>query len=518
MKVSHTSCNEVPSASISDLPNDLLKHCFSFIPGSYVTVAPVSRQFFSNYSTRGMDDSTAMLSAASLLKIGRNKRTTVDAVSSDIKLTEYCFINAAPKEFMMKVYQSAALKSRIDILQCANIFGVDLIKFVPRNLTIKLAEAGNLEMIQYFDRKLPEDIDRSRCNFLFELAKESDHVHIMKWLIQEKSHLYEDDSSVIAKVNDKPHIQATIEAYEHIFAGVTAPEVNFELNWIAARKGNIETLEYCHRNNYQFDIDDTMLCDSSMENEDKEQALVTLKWLHEHDCPWDESLCYSAAWYENLEALIYARNNNCPWDETTLSAAAERGNIAMIEYCLENDCPMDVCACAAAMNNKNENIVLEVLKLLRKYSCPWAGGTCVTAVGQRHFEALRWAKRNGCAWEEHGFHYLVRKGSVCIIEEFLQNEPRHNTNIIFQEALRNESLNDSQVIEKLKLLRKYGYEWNTNTTLEAARQGRLQVLQWLRFVGCALDVESCTASACTAPFVVRSENTEVLKYLQGIAN
>ena len=78
LKVSHSSdraiAREVPTAaSISDLPNDLLKHCFSFIPGSYVKVAPVCRQFFRNYCTVGIDDSLTALSTNVLLKIGQNK-------------------------------------------------------------------------------------------------------------------------------------------------------------------------------------------------------------------------------------------------------------------------------------------------------------------------------------------------------------------------------------------------------------------------------------------------------------
>ncbi|GFH47646.1 hypothetical protein CTEN210_04121 [Chaetoceros tenuissimus] len=508
LRVSHTSGNEVAPASISDLPNDLLKHCFSFIPGSYITIAPVSRHFFTNYCTVGIDDSIAVLSADSLLKIGRNKRTTADAVSDDIKLTEYAFINNAPEDFMIKVCQSAAMKGLTDILECAKIFGVDLIKVrMEENLIFKLVEEGNLEMIQYFDRS-SKLFEKKVCDeriFIFHLARDSDHLQIMKWIFQEKMHLFEDS-------DEKNHIRATIEAYEHVLEGITAPEVTYELYEMATMKGNIEALEYCHRSNYQFDFDETILCDISMQNKDKEQALVTLKWLRRHGYLWYESLCSAAVSNDNIEALKWVRSEGCSWDIYTLRAAAQRGNIAMIEYCLQNECPTDDWAYASAMCNKNENIVLECLKLLRKYSCPWSVHTCTMAIISGHFEALRWAKRNGCPWTEDVFCNLVKRGNISIIEEFLQDEPRHDTNRIFEEALRNESLNDSQIIEKLKLLHKYGYEWNANTTQEAAKQGRLSVLQWLRYIGCELDVESCIAA-------VRShKNTDVLKYLQGIAN
>lgn len=110
------------SASICDLPFDLLKYCFSYISGSYITVAPVSRRFFSSYST---DDSDTVNSADTLLKIGKNKRTTADTVSSDLKLTEYCFTLDAPDKFMHKVCYKSIMKGRQDIVECGLIFGVD---------------------------------------------------------------------------------------------------------------------------------------------------------------------------------------------------------------------------------------------------------------------------------------------------------------------------------------------------------------------------------------------------------
>ena len=103
LKISHTSgSEEVPSASISDLPTDLLNYCFSFIPGSYITVAPVSRHFFSNYCTVGIPELSNMNSADPLLKIGRNKTTTEFGVSS-VELTELAILTDAPLKFIHRV-------------------------------------------------------------------------------------------------------------------------------------------------------------------------------------------------------------------------------------------------------------------------------------------------------------------------------------------------------------------------------------------------------------------------------
>lgn len=226
-----------------------------------------------------------------------------------------------------------------------------------------------------------------------------------------------------------------------------------------------------------------------MENKDKEQALKTLKWLRQHDSPWDEALCSSAALNENLEALKWARNNGCAWSRTTLSAAAESGNIPIIEYCLQSQCPMTSYACSAAMKNKDESTAIETSKLLRKHSCPWDKFTCATAILYGHFEALRWVRRNSCPFTEDVFRLLVTRGNVSMIEEFLQDEPRHDTNDIFKAALSDQLSHSSHIIGKLKLLREYGYRWNANTALEAVKQRRVKVLQWLRFMGYDLDLD-----------------------------
>ncbi|GFH55038.1 predicted protein [Chaetoceros tenuissimus] len=134
LKVSPVCDNrEEPSASLQDLPNDVLKYCFSFIPGSYITVGPVSMNFYSNYSTLGIHESASFNSAETLLEIGKNRRTTADAVSSDIKLTEYCFVVDAPEKFMEKVFCMAATKSRRDIIECCKTFGINCNKVFETN-------------------------------------------------------------------------------------------------------------------------------------------------------------------------------------------------------------------------------------------------------------------------------------------------------------------------------------------------------------------------------------------------
>ncbi|GFH47596.1 hypothetical protein CTEN210_04071 [Chaetoceros tenuissimus] len=525
MKISHVNLREGEelSASFEDLQNenDVMNVIFSFIPGSYVTIGCVSKQFYSDYSTRGIHESAAFNSADSLLKIGKNRRTTADSVSNDIELTEYCFINSAPEEFMMKVCQKAALKGRTDILECAKIFGVNFTLVIWIDLLIlKLAEEGNLEMLQYLSTHFDEEA-WGKVSFR---AAQNDHVHIMKWCANHiKDRVY--------RTLIREEIEVC-EAYEHVLAGMEAPRVTKELRKKAAEHGNIQVLEYCHRNHLQFETFlwqcqhnfNGGLCNTSVINKDKEQALKTLKWLRRHGCPWGEGFCSYVARFDNLEALKLARNEACPWDVGTLREAVKRGNIPMIKYCLQNECPMDETVCTSAMSIKDHNVALEVLKLLRKHSCPWNLRTCARAISGGHFEAMLWAMRNGCPWTDDTFASCVEEGNVSVIEEVLQDEVLHGSmsvqttgvvemapavvraidNRIFQ------STNDHCIIEKLKLLRKYGYKWNENTSAEAAKRGQLRVLQWLQYLGCPMDTKTCAGA-------VQAGEIDILKYAHKVA-
>jgi len=43
---------------------------------------------------------------------------------------------------------------------------------------------------------------------------------------------------------------------------------------------------------------------------------------------------------------------------------------------------------------------LEVLKWARENGCPWDEDTCAGAAEGGHLEVLKWARENGCPWDE----------------------------------------------------------------------------------------------------------------------
>ena len=144
-------------------------------------------------------------------------------------------------------------------------------------------------------------------------------------------------------------------------------------------------------------------------------------WLFTHDCPWDPSVCASAAAGDQLTVLQFLRAYGCDWDTTTCAVAAtlrsdeilrwarENGaewdedtavnaacnpNDEILQYVRNNSCPWDdrVCSMAAYFG------LLDNLEFARKRNCDWDHTVCTNAASQGHIHILQWARRHGCDW------------------------------------------------------------------------------------------------------------------------
>jgi hypothetical protein len=84
----------------------------------------------------------------------------------------------------------------------------------------------------------------------------------------------------------------------------------------------------------------------------------------------------------------------------------------------------------------------------------------------------------------HAFEYYLDK----VVE------PGSPNDVSFKEIFAS-SASDFCLIKKLRILRKYGYEWSESFCAWAARSGNLNVLRWLRFHGCPWDGRTCSNAA-----------------------
>ncbi len=149
---------------------------------------------------------------------------------------------------------------------------------------------------------------------------------------------------------------------------------------------------------------------------------------------------------------------NLPASKEFAAALAGRGYFSLLKWARNNGCPWDerTCAKAAAFGH------LEILKWARNNGCPWDKYTCVHATKFGHLENLKWARDNGCPWDE----WTCTAAAAC----------GH--------------------LEILKWARNNGCPWDKYTCYNAVKYGHFEVLKWARGNGCPWDVMECIAAVC----------------------
>ncbi len=130
--------------------------------------------------------------------------------------------------------------------------------------------------------------------------------------------------------------------------------------------------------------------------------LDILKWARARNCPWDSQTCAEAVRRKHLAILKWARSNGCPWDENVWSLAVHNKDFDTLGWILaEGRCPriQTLCTTAAGWN------LLDVLCWARARSppCPWGAETLAAAALIGAFDIVRWARTQDppCPWDEN---------------------------------------------------------------------------------------------------------------------
>ena len=83
-------------------------------------------------------------------------------------------------------------------------------------------------------------------------------------------------------------------------------------------------------------------------------------------------------------------------------------SVALLRWARDNGCPWDERTCAAVAAGGN----LEVLKWARENGCPWDEETCASAARGGHLDILKWARENGCPAPRPKLDDLTRTAST----------------------------------------------------------------------------------------------------------
>jgi hypothetical protein len=154
----------------------------------------------------------------------------------------------------------------------------------------------------------------------------------------------------------------------------------------AVAGGSVDVLNWLKEQGVSFPIN-TWHCAAAT----KQNQLQVAQFLHAEGVEWTSDCCEKAAAAGNLEALRFMHEHDCPWNRATVrTAAAENGSIEVMSYLQQEGLLYTVpklteMLSVAALHNN-----LEASKWLRQQGAAWP------AVLQTSGKVLTWAKSEGC--------------------------------------------------------------------------------------------------------------------------
>lgn len=215
-----------------------------------------------------------------------------------------------------------------------------------------------------------------------------------------------------------------------------------------------------------------------------------IEWLDAVGVPWDVRTCTDAAGGGHLTVIKWAKAKGHPWRDNICDQASRRSRLDVLAWAYE------------------------------KHGCPWSERAkrkaCTWAAKNNHFEAMRWAFARGSSLGEKAVIYAVFHGRVDMLDWIDAHAtidwPLHR--FLCGEALL------SGHIEAIAWLRKRGVPWDywqamrcdtpagmrhaivdhgcpmeSTMCADAATEGDLEMLMWLRARGCPWDARVCDSAA-----------------------
>lgn len=117
----------------------------------------------------------------------------------------------------------------------------------------------------------------------------------------------------------------------------------------ATRCKQFDCLQYLHGNGCPIDGEIYL---AAVQTDDMQYVRYVYDEIEHdtnHSWPGDERACEMAARNGNVECLEYLHRQGCPWDESTTIAAAGKGHLWCLIYACREGCPCSANVCSAAV-------------------------------------------------------------------------------------------------------------------------------------------------------------------------
>lgn len=332
---------------------------------------------------------------------------------------------------------------------------------VTSKIILHAAAGGHLPLVKYFLAKSAEPHTFKKGNGFCAQAAAGGHLHVLKYLRDLGFDWFSDTASKAAAGGHFELLQ---------WARQNGCKWNARVCEAAARGGHFEILKWAYQNKCPWSAATCMALASRGE-------LGMLQWARKEGCPWDGRTCSYAAAGGHLDVLKWARERGASWDERTCARAAEGGHLAVLRWARQRGCRWEEHTCRGAALYGH----LEVLQWARANGCQWDRFMCAAAALGCHFSILKWAHENGCPWDEATCSHAVGSGYV---RNQWGLQHRYKWSLCPGEGAASD-----QRLEILKWARANGCPWDEVTTRAAVEGKHWDILRWAVSNGCPWNAE-----------------------------
>jgi len=130
-----------------------------------------------------------------------------------------------------------------------------------------------------------------------------------------------------------------------------------------------------------------------------------VQWLIDHDYRISVMAFEAASHKGNLEIMKLLKKYNCPWSSRVLNYACNFGDIKNIEWLITSGCPTNQYTIEWCIRPTNGNII-PILKLLIKNGCNLNTTTFDLACYYRRLDVIEWLLENNCPVSKDAFYTI----------------------------------------------------------------------------------------------------------------
>ena len=186
----------------------------------------------------------------------------------------------------------------------------------------------------------------------------------------------------------------------------------------------------------------------------------------------------------SIKIVNYLYYDKCKFNNFSYCEAIHNNNFVMMKWLEKHNIELYECTFNTAAKIGN----LKILKWLHKKNCSWSCNTVNYAAYSGNLRALKFIIKKGCDWNINAFNYACESGNIKNVEYLFKeacndlSKPWWNSTVCAA-AAKNGYLNI------LQFLKEKGCPWNEITTYYAFINNHLDTLIWAIENKCPINVD-----------------------------